>query len=327
MIKDLREINRVLLAINDLSVNDLAKKDDVINECKKVVLGGKIPNHDDTVNFCISTGITFESNGLLKHSSLGKKFLKANLDDIWDLNEQQKTLLIENCFLDGFCKEETLSILKHFLPDNKRQTFVFSKKDDFTLTDNPNTLQLLLQVELILTDEKLMFVNPNFSKYLSFLFNTRKMTYHELEQKIKIDKEVGDIAEKIILEHEKNRLKNEESSHTESRLVQIISGTDVTAGYDIESFDGKTPNLEFNRFIEVKGSTGDDESFYWSSGEIEKAREKGDLYWIYFVSGIDRKNQSYDGKIIKIPNPEYEVFKTKKYSSECIKFHITKNER
>lgn len=324
MIKDLREINRILIAIKQLSINEFAKKEDVKNECKKIVLGGKIPDHSETISFCISAGIISEFDDQLSITLFGKRLLKTNPENNWELNEQQKILLIENCFLDGFYKEKTLSILKQFYPDNKRQTFVFSKKDDFILKSVYATLRLLLQVGLVLEDEKLLFVNPDFSKYLSFLFNKRKMTYHELEQKLKIDKEVGDIAEKIVVEYEKNRLKNEESASSESTLVQIISGTDVTAGYDIESFDGKTSDLKFNRHIEVKGSVNNDISFYWSSGEIDKAKEQGNLYWIYFVSGIDRQTRLFYGKIKKIQNPAYEIIDSKKYSLKCTKFHVTK---
>jgi len=123
----------------------------------------------------------------------------------------------------------------------------------------------------------------------------------------------------------KNRLKNEESADVESKLVQIISSTDVSAGYDIESFDRQTTDLKFNRHIEVKGSINYDVSFYWSSGEIKKSLECENTYWIYFVSGIDRRNQSYGGEIIKISNPSHEVLETGNYSSNCTKYHITKN--
>ena len=82
MIDDFREINRVLLAIQELSVDDYAKKNDVLNECRQVVLGGKIPNHGETVNFSISSGMIIELANSLKLSSLGKRFLKANLEGI-----------------------------------------------------------------------------------------------------------------------------------------------------------------------------------------------------------------------------------------------------
>ena len=104
--------------------------------------------------------------------------------------------------------------------------------------------------------------------------------------------------------------KNDESANIESKLVQIISSTDVTAGYDIESFDGQTNDLKFNRRIKVKGSTNYNISFYWSSGEIKKSLELKESYWIYFVSGINRQTQSFNAEIIKIPNPSYKVLET-----------------
>jgi len=324
MIKDLREINRVLIAIKELSVNTFAKKIDVLNECTKIVLGGKYSNHEETVNFCVSSKIIFEFEQQLQLSALGKNLIKANPENNWELNERQKNLLIENCFLDGFCKDESISVLKQFYADNRRKTFVFSKKDDFILKNISPNLQLLFQIDLIQKDENTLFVNPLYSKYLSVLRSKRKMSLDDLDQQLKIDREVGDIAENIVLESEKSRLKKEESAESESSLVQIISGTDVTAGYDIESFDGPTVDLEFNRHIEVKGSVNHDVSFYWSVGEIKKSLELGNTYWIYFVSGIDRKNLSHTGEIIKIPNPGYEVLETGKYSSNCTKYHITK---
>ena len=325
MIKDLREINRILIAIKELSVDTFARKADVLNECTKVVLGGKSSNHEETIDFCISTGIISEFEKQLQFSTFGKKLIKANPENNWELNEIQKNLLIENCFLDGFCKDESISILKQFYPDNKRKTFVFSRKDDFILKNISSNLQLLFQIDLIQKDEKILFVNPFFSKDLSFLLSKRKKSLSELDHQLQIDREIGDIAEKIVLEYEKNRLKNEESADSESSLVQIISGTDVTAGYDVESFDGKTIDLKFNRHIEVKGSSDNELSFYWSSGEIQKSRELGTSYWIYFVPGIDRKTHTCHGEIIKIQNPSHEVLETGKYSSNCIKYHITKN--
>ncbi|MBM3911261.1 MAG: DUF3883 domain-containing protein [Thaumarchaeota archaeon] len=322
MFTDLREINRVLLAMSEISINGVAKTANVINECKNIVLGGKIPSHEETIAFCIQSGIIVESNGLLRFSQLGKKLLQTNPDRLWDLNEQQKTLLIEKCLLDGYYKEKTLAILKRFLPDNKRQTFVFSKKDKFVFDTNLNDLMLLLQAGLILEDERLMFVNNDFSRYVSFLLNERKMSYDELEQKIKIDKEVGDIAEKIVLEYEKNRLTNKELAQAESSLVQIISGTDVAAGYDIESFDGKTADLAFDRFIEVKGSTERNISFFLSINEINKARELGSKYWIYFVPKINIRLGSHQGDIIKIQDPTVNILDNDKYKKECVKTRV-----
>lgn len=324
MLTNLREINRLLFVISELQVDRFAKKIDVIEQCRRTIIGGRLPNHEDTINFCINCEIIEELNGQLRYSILGKELVNVNVEKNWELNEQQKNILIENCFLDGFLKNTTIEILKQFLPDNKIQTFIFSKENKEFLYTNQKDLQLLLQVELIQEDKEIFYINPKYSQYFSWLISKRKMSYNELKEKMKINKEVGDIAEKIILTYEKNRLRNEENAKPESDLVQIIGGTDVTAGYDIESFDGKTRDLEYNRHIEVKGSTNEDLDFYWSTGEIEKAKEKEKNYWIYFVSGINIKNQTYK-KIKKIQNPAKEVFNSGQYTQKCVKYHIRSN--
>jgi len=327
MLTDIREINRILLAINEIGLKDAsAKKNAMLFECKNIVLGGKISNHEDTIDFCISCKIIEEDGNVIKLTNLGKELCKLNSEKNWELNNQQKKILIENCFLDGCYKQKTIDFLKQFYSDNKRQTFVFSYKNGTPLYGNFTDIKLLKQVGLILEEKDFLLVNPEYSEYVSYLKNSKsKMTDEELERKLKKDKKIGKIAEKIVLEYEKKRLKSEEKALPESDIVQIISGTDVGAGYDIESFDGKTEDLEFNRHIEVKGSTGKELSFFWSSGEIEKAKEKKSSYWIYFVPRINVDKQTYDGEINKIQNPAYEILETKNYNTQCIKIHVTKN--
>ena len=96
MIKDLREINRVLIAVEQLSIDEFAKEIDVLNECTKIVLGGKFSNHEETISFCISCGIISELEKQLHLTPFGKKLIKANPENNWELNELQKNLLIEN---------------------------------------------------------------------------------------------------------------------------------------------------------------------------------------------------------------------------------------
>ncbi len=325
MVKDLREINRILIAIQQLSVNEYANKNDVENTCTQIVLGASSPNHSKTIDFCIAANIISEFDDQLFVSPFGKKLLNANPDHNWDLTSEQKTLLIQNCFLDGFYKDDSLDLIKRFSPDARKQTFVFLKKDEFLLRNVLPHLQLLLQVGLVLENDIIYFLKPDFSQHFSYFVNKRKMSYAELEQKLQSDKETGEIAERIVYNFEKNRLKKLNAT-SESALVKIISGIDVSAGYDLESFDGKTSDLEFNRHIEVKGSTNYDLSFYLSSGELETSQELKNNYWIYFVSGINRQNHTYDGKITLIQNFYKKLNEKNEYNSKPVKYHITKNE-
>ena len=135
--------------------------------------------------------------------------------------------------------------------------------------------------------------------------------------------------EKFVLKFEKNRLK-EAGCVDEAEHVDQISEDWANKGYDIDSFDGNSPELQPDRFIEVKSSTGKKFSVFWSENEIEVARELGKRYWIYFVSEIDIDNKTSPNipEMIQDPfnkidplniNPENTEF-DKKWES----IHITK---
>lgn len=327
MIDDIRDINKLLIGIVEISYkDDGADMYDVIEECKSVAMGGHLPNYEEIIKFCILCKIIEKKDDFIKLSQLGKNLLRLNDEKKYELNSEQNELLIINCFLNGYFKEETKTIFQQFYADNRRLTFIFSYKSEIPLYGNQKIISVLKQIDLIQEQNNLLLVNPDYAENVSLLLRPkRKMTYDELERKLKIDKITGKIAEKIILEYEKDRLRNDENARPESDLIQIISATFANAGYDIESFDGKTTDLLFNRFIEVKGSTGKKLSFFWSADEIEIARERKTQYWIYFVPQIDLKTQTFKGEIQKIPNPVDEILDKGNYDHECVKIHVTRS--
>ncbi|WP_100182702.1 DUF3883 domain-containing protein [Candidatus Nitrosotenuis aquarius] len=324
MLTNLKEINRLLLAIKQRELNeDVAKKLDVIDECKNIVLGGIIPDHNETISFCNSMNIINEDADLLFLTNTGKQLFLLNKERQYELTSDQKEVLIKQCFLENDHKEKTLQILKQFYVDHRRQTFTYSLKNEIPLIADPVFLSLLKQTELIVEHGYLLIVNEKFAGLISALLMPKHhITDDELMEILKIEKIIGKIAEKIVFEHEKRRLYSDENAKAESDLVQNISSTFVNAGYDINSFDGKTRDLKFNRFIEVKGSTGKRISFFLSSNEIDKAKELGSKYWIYFVSEIDIKSKSHNGEIIKIQNPVINILNNEEYEQECVKTRI-----
>ena len=83
----------------------------------------------------------------------------------------------------------------------------------------------------------------------------------------------------------------------------------VNAGYDIESFNGKSKAMKFDRFIEVKGSGESTVRFFWSTNEIEIAGRLGDNYWIYYQGGIDKKTKKAKNKPLMFQNPQESIMK------------------
>jgi len=132
----------------------------------------------------------------------------------------------------------------------------------------------------------------------------------ELEREREAKKMIGEIAENIVLEFEKNQ----------SRKVKRISQENANAGYDIESQD-EDGNV---RLIEVKGSTGDEFDIYWSQNEIETARENRDKYWLYFVPGVDIKSKTSKEPEL-YPDPIASILESKQYKEKKETLHLIKN--
>ena len=156
-----------------------------------------------------------------------------------------------------------------------------------------------------------------------------RISQKDVEDKLKIQKKVGEIAEKRALEFEIKRLERE-GCIEEAKHVEQISQDWANKGYDIESFDGHSDDLIPDRFIEVKGTTGKKFSIFWSQNEIEKAQELGSKYWIYFISEINLEDESAPNDPEMIQNPFYRIdpFSSDpdntEFDKKCESIHITK---
>ena len=111
------------------------------------------------------------------------------------------------------------------------------------------------------------------------------------------NRKLGAQAEHAIVEFEKQRLRKL-GKFAQAELVKRISAINVSAGYDIESFNGDTDAIFPNRFIEVKATQGTEIRFYWSFNEIRVAKKKKNSYWIYMLREF--KSQAQKGESVDI---------------------------
>lgn len=121
----------------------------------------------------------------------------------------------------------------------------------------------------------------------------KQLTLEQLKKQLEDNEAAGEKAELFVLQFEKERL-----GYPLCEKVRRISEIDVTAGYDIVSFDSNK-SQEPDRFIEVKAVS--DTGFYWSRNEINIAKLKGDKYYLYLIE-FNRVNQpDYSPQIIQNP--------------------------
>ncbi len=106
-----------------------------------------------------------------------------------------------------------------------------------------------------------------------------------LEEILAKQREIGKVGELIAYKHELQRLKKLGVKNPEKYIVHV-SQENSSAGYDIIS-----TFLNEERFIEVKSSTTNDETFYISQNEIEVLTKYGNKSFLYSVRINDLKQK------------------------------------
>lgn len=125
--------------------------------------------------------------------------------------------------------------------------------------------------------------------------NNSRLSEESLLKKLENQRMQGEKGELYVIDFEKSRLK----LRNDISKVKRISVLDVTAGYDIVSFNSIRSSI-LDRFIEVKTFTGKPH-FYWSANEIKVAKVKSKNYFLYIVDLSKISNFDYSPIIICDP--------------------------
>ena len=139
------------------------------------------------------------------------------------------------------------------------------------------------------------YISPTYDALVAKHCKTRQkqLSLEKLKKQLENNELAGEKAELFVLEYEKKRL-----GQPLCEKVRRISEIDVTAGYDIVSFDSNQ-SLEPDRFVEVKAVSN--AGFYWSRNEYEIAKLKGEAYYLYLVDLSRINQQDYSPQIIQNP--------------------------
>ena len=134
----------------------------------------------------------------------------------------------------------------------------------------------------------------------------------QIQSIINRNNENAELAEDYVLSFEKNRL----VGHNDIDKIIRVSLINKYADFDIFSFDDSNSRV-LNRYIEVKSYSGD-VHFYWTNNEVKKAKDKGEMYYIYLVDIAAISNSNYFPTIINDPYKKF--FINKEWKNECQKW-------
>ena len=140
----------------------------------------------------------------------------------------------------------------------------------------------------------------------------KQLSLEELKRQLEKNELIGEKAELFVLEFEKNRL-----GAPLAGKVRRISEVDVTAGYDIISYNSVN-SKEIDRFIEVKAISSS--GFYWSKNEYETAKLKGETYYLYLVDLHKINQPDYIPEIIQ--NPAVAIMESEAWFVEAQSYSI-----
>ena len=247
--------------------------------------------------------------------------MNANRERYFEINESQKQLISERIVFLGAWSHHARELFNSFSLNQITETYEASILDT-SLSKNQNaSIHFFTYLGILQEDKFVIKVEKKYSELVYQLTADGKaISEQQLEKILMENRKLGAKAENIVVEFEKRRL-IKLGKPAQAELVKRISTINTAAGYDVESFDGTTDEIFPNRFIEVKATTGDLLHFYWSINEMNVAKKKKNLYWIYMMTSF-KEDKPYDTIPILIQNPGHNIPKRSYLTMEAHKFLV-----
>jgi hypothetical protein len=275
----------------------------------------------DIIKESLEAGMLSYKSGFYYLTSKGKKITKTHTKPTHRLSDQTAEAFVKNILLqessNNWCCREFILELN---VDTVVKSFVFYRNNG-VLKNETRWLMVLSSVGYIDVDLEKAIVQHKYLGITNELLLTIRNPLHiEIKQCEDEKNAVGDCAEYLALQYEADRL-SDAGYPSLVPLIQQISSIDRSAGFDIISFKGTDPKPDTNIYIEVKGTTKDQFSFYWSQNEISIAKDKVDDYFIYGFTEVDWETKEGLGPII-IQDPISNLEK-RGYSIQALDCYVT----
>ncbi|HEV2329965.1 MAG TPA: DUF3883 domain-containing protein [Verrucomicrobiae bacterium] len=310
MLGNLNEINRLLISLRELNADkQRVPVPALMRHLKARVFLGVNPIFEPIIKFSVQLGLVSVSPKGFAITDVGSELLDQNPEEFYELQPLQRDILVRKCYMDGALRAEMKDFVKSFEANEDSAAVTWSPVDSVPLGETEWLADHLLQLRVLRKEKELLVVTEEYrTTFLQFHDEGGDFSEEQLERYLKEKRLLGDMAEAFVVKYEQERLRAA-GHRAESACVKPISRIRVSAGYDINSFDGKSVGMAHDRFIEVKGSGKAGVQFIWTINEMKRAEALGKNYWIYFVGEIDRKNGVVKRAPVLIQNP-YHMLKT-----------------
>lgn len=296
------EFNRILIVLNDAGPAGLFE-DSWIDVSSSHNYQSQMPDHAATIRAAQALEFVAIRKGKYVLTSLGKRFLQFNPGSTYELAPGQAKFFIEACVISGGYRSHAKALFALFTRRGKNRAFSLDIATVALNQKQRSLIALLRRLGAVRMEESFVIASDEFTPKLSATRSRRKITVAELEMLLTERSIRGAAAELWVARFEQDRLKRA-GCDLEASAVSVIADLDVAAGYDIESFDGRSADLRPDRFIEVKSTASEEPVFFWSENERATATDLGSQYWIYHLRAFDAVSQA--AELTQIRNPVVE---------------------
>lgn len=241
----------------------------------------------DIISYCLTFGWINVENDVI---SVVQSFA-TYVNDKETLNDKLICSTVEQLFTDGVLSPEMFSydtILRLFLFKNELLPLSLStvrnvliSQGFFTVCRDGHATKFHISPIYV----------PLVAKHCKSKHN--QISLEKLKKQLADNELAGDMAELFVMNYERKRV-----GQPLCQSIERISEIDVSAGYDIVSFNS-IESKEPDRFIEVKAVSS--KGFYWSRNEYEIAKLKGKLYFLYLVELAHVHEPEYAPEMIQDP--------------------------
>ena len=306
-------INKLIFAIRSLTDDSSScRKRAVVDLCQSISFYGSHTDYEYLIRLAEYARLISFQSGLLKLTKQGAEFADLNKERTFELTNLQRRYIVCNLLFNGPWKKETTGYFSLFSPNYKLVTYELSDYPSNIPVRYSSLNHTLKTTGVLFVDGQKLYVTPNYVSLVRGLLNDESINaIDKLDASLEFRKKLGNLAENLVVNFEKTRLLDVSRS-AESELVTKISDLQPNAGYDINSFDGEQPEIEYSRFIEVKASEGKDFRIHLTMNQKATAENLGDRYWIYFVPTLKQNHQNDDNIVpIVVRNPAKRLWKMK----------------
>jgi hypothetical protein len=275
----LGELARLLSGFLKLKKTTLGKHELIELAKHTAGVARRYPTPVPTLELALKLGLVQQNGKFISLTSAGKLFIEQPSSNITELSNPQSQLLLSNLLDYSDIRNKVAILLREF---HQHKNGRLEARSTSLNCEGPvlEILRILQQLGAIIYRDDKLVIDQFMETVLpiDLVESSVGLSEEALWKRLENQRLRALRVEEYVLSEERKRLSRLGRDDL-AELVLRISKTNVSAGYDVKSFeeDGSP------RYIEVKSSTGTQLRFEWSHNERNYAATQGRHYWIYFV--------------------------------------------